>query len=90
MKKNLLNNSIYFFLICLKKHQKLSSTRSKSVLKSLRCRSSGRSKSKSKSSVDLNRVLNADNASLASTSNSGYNGGEGQDQVSGSGSWSIS
>ncbi|XP_073830122.1 nostrin isoform X3 [Musca autumnalis] len=51
----------------------LSGSRSKSVLKSLRCRSSGRSKSRSKSSVDLQKVLNGDNASsIAAASSSIY------------------
>uniref|UniRef100_A0A1I8PVC2 SH3 domain-containing protein n=1 Tax=Stomoxys calcitrans TaxID=35570 RepID=A0A1I8PVC2_STOCA len=60
----------------------LAGSRSKSVLKSLRCRSSGRSKSKCKSSVDLNNgMLGGDNASIASTSTSTYNDGcDGQEQ----------
>ncbi|XP_075158485.1 nostrin isoform X2 [Haematobia irritans] len=60
----------------------LASSRSKSVLKSLRCRSSGRSKSKSKSSVDLNKgLMGSDNVSIASQSTTTYaNGCDGQDQ----------
>ncbi|XP_065362753.1 uncharacterized protein Nost isoform X5 [Calliphora vicina] len=50
----------------------LSNTRSKSVLKSLRCRSSGRSKSKSKSTLDLNKIY-ADNVSIASSSGNNQN-----------------
>lgn len=55
------------------------------MLKSLRCRSSGRSKSKSKSSLDLNKY--ADNVSANSAANNDAvsnhdNSNEGQVQVS--------